>query len=279
MALSKLMEGIYADVSGTNGGNHGAIILENEIVMIDSGMIHHKSLETKNNLEEKVGLSIENLILTHSHSDHVFGAQAFEFVNIIASVPMQERCEKNLETEWKRESLLKRYFEVKEERPELWNAVKTLSIRVPTITFRDKISLGKDSEITVKLLGGHTSGSSIVISHKQKAIFVGDLIFNGLFPYGGDPTCNPDDWIEALEEVRDIGYETIIPGHGPVCGINELEEYTHALKELRDAVRNAVLFGTSKEQMMDEGQIPKPLQSGIERFGDVTLDHWFGFYQ
>ena len=65
MALSKLMEGIYADVSGTNGGNHGAIVLENEIVMIDSGMIHHKSLETKNNLEEKVGLSIENLILTH----------------------------------------------------------------------------------------------------------------------------------------------------------------------------------------------------------------------
>jgi len=30
---------------------------------------------------------------------------------------------------------------------------------------------------------------------------------------------------------------------------------------------------------MDQGQIPQLLQSGIERFGDVTLDHWIGFYQ
>ena len=206
-------------------------------------------------------------------------AAGFEPVNIIASVPMQERCEKNLETEWKRASLLKRYSESKEERPELWNAVKTLSIRVPKITFRDKISLGKNNEITVKLLGGHTSGSSIVIAHPQKAIFVGDLIFSGQFPYGGDQTCNPDDWIEALEEVSNIGYETIIPGHGPVCGINELEEYTHALRDLRDVVKNAILFGTSKEQIVDQGQIPKPLQSSFERFGNVTLDHWLNFYR
>lgn len=279
MTLSKLMEGIYADVSGTNGGNHGAIVLEDEIVMVDSGMIHHKSLETKRSLEEDVGLPIKNLIYTHSHGDHVFGAQAFEPVNLVASIQMQERCEENLESDWKRDSLLKRYFEIREERPELWNAVQTLSIRVPKITFRDKISLGKNSEITVKLLGGHTSGSSIVIAHPQKAIFVGDLIFSGQFPYGGDPTCNPDDWIVALEKVRDIGYDTIIPGHGSICGINELEEYTQALRDLRDAVKNAVLFGTSKEQIIEQGQIPRPLLSGIERFGTTTLDHWISFYQ
>jgi len=111
MTLTKLMEGIYADVSGTNGGNHGAIVLENEIVMIDSGMIHHKSLETKKSLEEDVGLPIIDLIFTHSHGDRVFGAQAFEPVNLIASVPTWKRCQDNLESEWKRETLLKRYYE------------------------------------------------------------------------------------------------------------------------------------------------------------------------
>ena len=279
MVLTRLMEGIYASTDGTNGGNHGAIVLENEIVMIDSGMIHEKSLETKRSLEEDVGLPIKTLIYTHSHSDHVFGAQAFEPVDIIASVPMQQRCEENFKSDWKRDTLLKRYFEIREERPELWNAVQTLSIRVPKITFRDKISLGNNDEITVKLLGGHTSGSSIIIAHPEKVIFVGDLIFSGQFPYGGDPTCNPDDWIRVLEEVREIDYDVIIPGHGPVLGINELEEYTPALRNLRDAVMNAVSFGTTKEQIIEQGLIPKLLQSGIERFGSSTLDHWMSFYQ
>ncbi|MHA1948479.1 MAG: MBL fold metallo-hydrolase [Candidatus Thorarchaeota archaeon] len=279
MVLTRLIDGIYTSTDGTNGGNHGAIVHEDEIVMIDSGMIHQKSLETKRSLEKDVGLPIKTLIYTHSHGDHVFGAQAFEPVNIIASLPMQERFEENFKSDWKRESLLKRYFEIREERPELWNAVQTLSIRVPKITFRDKLSIGNNDEITVKLLGGHTSGSSIIIAHAEKTIFVGDLIFSGQFPYGGDPTCNPDDWIKALEEVREIDYDTIIPGHGPICGINELEEYTHALRDLRDAVKNAVSFGTTKEQLIEQGQIPKLLQSGIERFGASTLDHWIGFYK
>ena len=230
MSLSKLIDRIYANTDGTNGGNHGAIVLEDEIVMIDSGMIHQKSREMKANLEHEIGLPILKLVFTHSHGDHVFGAQAFEPVSLIASAPMRRRCEDNLRSDWKQDTLLKRYSETKEERPELWEAIQSLNIRLPDIVFKDQISLGNNREITVKLLGGHTSGSSIVISHPQKAIFVGDLIFGGQFPYGGDPTCDPDRWIMALEEVQAIDYETIIPGHGPVCGRSELEDYTQALR-------------------------------------------------
>lgn len=279
MALTKLTDGIYADTEGSNGGNHGVIVLEDEIVMIDSGMIHHRSLEMKTNLEHEIGLPILKLVFTHSHGDHVFGAQAFEPVSLIASAPMRRRCEENLKSDWNRDALLKRYSEVKEERPELWKAVQSLNIRLPDIVFKDQLSLGNNQEITVKLLGGHTSGSSIIISHPQKVIFVGDLIFSGQFPYGGDPTCNPDRWIMALEEVQAIDYETIIPGHGPVCGRSELEVYTQALKDLRNVVKDAIKSGTSKEEIIEHDMIPLQIRTGIERFADITLDHWINYYR
>ncbi|MHA1943678.1 MAG: MBL fold metallo-hydrolase [Candidatus Thorarchaeota archaeon] len=279
MALSKLIDGIYVDTDGTNGGNYGAIVLEDEIVMIDSGMIHHMSREMKTNLEHEIGLPILKLVFTHSHGDHVFGAQAFEPVSLIASAPMRSRCEDNLRSVWKQDTLLNRYSETKRERPELWEAIQSLSIRLPDIVFKDQISLGNNREITVKLLGGHTSGSSIVISHPQKAIFVGDLIFSGQFPYGGDPTCDPDRWIMALEEVQAIDYETIIPGHGPVCGRSELEDYTQALKDLRAVVKDVITSGISKDEIIERDMIPLQLRIGVERFADVTLDHWFNFYK
>ena len=109
MALRELVDGIFATDDGSNGGNHGAMILDNEIIMIDSGMIHPKSAITKNTLESKTGLPIRKLIFTHSHSDHVFGAQAFEPIEQICSGPMYRRCKANLESEWKHENIIQRY--------------------------------------------------------------------------------------------------------------------------------------------------------------------------
>ena len=99
MALRKLIDGIFVSDDGTNGGNQGAIVLDDEVVMIDAGMIHTKSAETKKFIETETGLPILKLIYTHSHSDHVFGAQAFQPVNLIASKPMLNRCKENLQND------------------------------------------------------------------------------------------------------------------------------------------------------------------------------------
>jgi cyclase len=278
MTLRKLVDGLFVDTDGTNGGNHGAIVLEDEVVMVDAGMIHPKSFEEKEFLVEETGLPILKLIFTHSHSDHVFGAQAFEPVSLIASAPMRQRCEDNLKGDWASETLKKNYSTMKDERPELWDAIQDLSIRLPDIVFKTHLFLGNNEEISVKLLGGHTAGSSTIISHPHQAIFVGDLIFSGQFPYGGDPTCDPDRWIMALEEVQELGLETIIPGHGPVCGMNELEVYIGALMDLRANVEDATSSGMSVSEFIEEGMIPQDIAEGSERFAERTLNHWFQFY-
>jgi glyoxylase-like metal-dependent hydrolase (beta-lactamase superfamily II) len=278
MTLRKIIDRIYVSDDGFNGGNHGAIVLDDEVVMIDSGMIHPKSAETKKFLESETNLPIKKVVFTHSHGDHVLGAQGFEPVKLISSRPTYERCEKNLQDDWKHENLLKRYGEVKDERPELWDAVQTLKIRIPDITFEDSITLGNNDEITVKLLGGHTSGSSIVSYNHANVVFIGDLIFNGQFPYGGDPSCDPDRWILALEEVHAANYKIIVPGHGSVCGQKDLAEYVEALSDLRENVKNALHTGLSVDSFIQREMIPESITTGFERFGRVTLDHWFSFY-
>ena len=278
MALKKVIDGIYISDDGSNGGNHGAIVLDDEVVMIDSGMIHPKSAETRKFLESETGLSIRKLVFTHSHSDHVFGAQAFEPIEMIASDPMMKRCKENLNGDWEFTALVKRFSETKNQRPELWNAVQTLSIRLPDTVFQDQIKIGKNNELTVRLTGGHTSGSSIVISPNHNTVFIGDLIFNGMFPYAGDPTCDPDRWILALEEVHALEPDIIIPGHGPTCGQKELVGYIEALSELREDVKNALKTGLTVESFIAREMVPEVITSGFDRFGEVTLNHWFGFY-
>jgi cyclase len=278
MTLRKLVDGIFVATDGANGGNHGAIVLEDEVVMIDAGMIHTKSQETKEFLKKETGKPILKLVFTHSHSDHVFGAQAFEPVSLIASLPMRERCEENLKGEWEIETIKKNYAAEKNERPELWEAVQTLSIRLPDVVFKTHLFLGNNEEISVKLLGGHTAGSATIISHPHNAIFIGDLVFSGMFPYGGDPTCDPDRWIMALEEVLDLGIETIIPGHGPICGPSEIERYIQALMDLRANVEDATTTGMTVSEFIEEGMIPQDIAEGAERFAERTLNHWFKFY-
>ncbi len=278
MALKKIIDGIYVSDDGSNGGNHGAIILDDEVVMIDSGMIHPKSAETRKFLESETGLQIRKLVFTHSHSDHVFGAQAFEPIEMFASEPMMNRCRENLKGDWEFTSLVKRYSEMKDQRPELWNAVQTLSLRLPDTIFQEQIRIGKNDELSIRLTGGHTSGSSIIIVPQYNTVFVGDLIFNGQFPYGGDPTCDPDRWILALEEIHALELEIIVPGHGLTCGQNELAEYIEALSDLRENVKNALKTGLSVNSFIAEDMVPESITSGFERFGEVTLNHWFSFF-
>ncbi|MGY5860494.1 MAG: MBL fold metallo-hydrolase, partial [Candidatus Thorarchaeota archaeon] len=278
MTLRKIIDGIFVSDDGSNGGNHGAIVLDDEIIMIDSGMIHPKSAETKKFLESETGLSIQQLVFTHIHGDHVLGAQAFEPVKIICSKPMLQRFEKNLQEDWLPEKLRERYAYAKDDRPELWEAVQSLEIRLPDTVFEDQMKIGKNDELTVSLLGGHTSGSSVVISPRHDVVFVGDLIFNGQFPYGGDPTCEPDRWIQALEEVHALGHDVVIPGHGPVCGLNGIAEYVEALSELRANVKEALQTGISEESFVARDMVPEAIRPGMERFDKITLEHWFNFY-
>ena len=143
--------------------------------------------------EARVGLPVRHVIITHYHPDHVLGAQAFDCEIVCSRATMDLLRDSMLSGE----DLLQRAENEKSSHPDLWESAQSYRPRLPDRTFDTRITLGDDDEIEILLQGGHTSGSSIVIHDDSGVCFAGDLVFQGEFPYAGDPTCDPLRWIAA----------------------------------------------------------------------------------
>jgi cyclase len=68
----------------------------------------------------------------------------------------------------------------------------------------------------------HTTNDIVAWVPDRKVLFAGDLIFNGGTPFA--MMGSVAGWLEALERIRGLGAETIVPGHGTVCGPQAIEE-------------------------------------------------------
>jgi cyclase len=277
MPLEKVADNILADTDGENGGNMGAVILDDQIVVIDSGMFHQKTKTTGTELEE-YKLPIKNLILTHAHSDHVFGAQVFSTSSIISSEGTRDYCVNNLNDQWDRARLLEYAESMKEERPDFFEAVQDLQIRIPDVVFKRHLSVGPNMELKIEHVGGHTAGSTIVAVPSERIAFIGDLIFNGSFPYAGDPTCDPERWIMALEKVLAGRYDLVIPGHGPVCGEEQVTYHIDFLETFRNRVIEASDNGMTPDEFMEEGLVPKMDLEKADKRVETAVTHFFKYY-
>ena len=87
----------------------------------------------------------------------------------------------------------------------------------------------------------HTTNDTVVWLPDLKLLFSGDLIFNEGTPFVVMGSVAGS--LVAIEKLRALGAETIVPGHGPVCG-PELFDPTEAyLKFVQDAAWEGYKFG------------------------------------
>ncbi len=96
--------------------------------------------------------------------------------------------------------------------------------RLPTRSFNGKLELevgGRKLEL-IEVGPAHTPGDAIVRVPDAAVIFSGDIVFSGVTPImWAGPAKN---WVAALERIAALEPETIVPGHGPLCGLERLEE-------------------------------------------------------
>ena len=65
---------------------------------------------------------------------------------------------------------------------------------------------------------GHTPGQLAVHVPEERVVFTGDTIFSGVQTWL--MTSNVDQWIEALERIRALDVDYVVPGHGPVVELD-----------------------------------------------------------
>jgi cyclase len=72
----------------------------------------------------------------------------------------------------------------------------------------------------------HTIGDVIVHLPRERVVFTGDILFRLCTPIGWEGTYA--QWIAALDQIIALAPEVVVPGHGPLCGVEgprELREY------------------------------------------------------
>ena len=270
MKLDKVTESVFANTEGETGCNVGVIILKDKTVAVDS-QFPVSGKEFRQSIEALTDKPVTHLLLTHYHGDHVFGAKAFEDCEIVSHRLVKEIMEKNLTTEWADPE--KMIETMRKNRPERAWLYEGFSIFLPTKSFEDRFSL--DGEIEMIHTGGHTAGSSIVHFPKEKVLFAGDLVFAKTFPWAGDPTVDPDAWIEAFKKILGMDIETIIPGHGPMCDKSEVEVQLEFFTKTREMMRELIADGATIEEAVAYDGYPEFYRSEGPERRDDSLKQWY----
>jgi len=252
--------------------------MPNYAVAIDSGMYPSVAREFRTDIERTTGVMVTRLILTHYHGDHVFGSQIFKDGQIISSRDLATRMREVAASQWTREKL----EESAKMRPDSYGKLDlaNLEITFPTKVFDESITLRDEGyTILVKRGGGHTADSAYVYFPEERVLFAGDLIFAQTFPWGGDSTANPDEWITVLKEFQQLSIEKIIPGHGPVCDLNEVQVYLDFFEPVARTMKELIAGERTLEEVVSFDGYPEFYASETPERRRDTLAQWYQVYK
>jgi len=150
---------------------------------------------------------------------------------------------------------------------------------LPVVTFSDTVTFHLNGEEVhaFHVPPGHTDGDSVVFFRKANVVHMGDLFFNGSYPFidlssGG----SFEGVIGAAERVLGMVDEgtRVIPGHGPAARRRDLAAYRDVLVAVRDKVKPLVAAGKT----LDEVKAAKPTAAFDEKWGQgfMKTDVWLG---
>src|SRR5436190_19545470 len=92
----------------------------------------------------------------------------------------------------------------------------------PTREFSGELTLtagGREVRL-IEVGPAHTPGDLIVHVPDADVVFAADVMFVGVFPVmWAGPTAN---WLAALDRIIELRPAAVVPGHGPVCGLDEV---------------------------------------------------------
>lgn len=197
------------------------------------------------------------VINTHYHGDHVGGNEALGQAGsvIIAHDNIRSRMSSDQ---------FNHFFD---ETTPAWP-----EDALPVVTFNDRVTLHLNGESVTAhhVPRGHTDGDSIVHFPASNVLHMGDIFFNGLYPYidldGGGSIQGMIDAVEQGLALAD-GKTRVIPGHGPLSDRAGLVEYRDFLVRARDNVQALVDEGMS----LQEAVAARPTAEWDDALGGVWI--------
>ena len=231
---------------GGVAGNIGVFISDKGLVLVDDQweIIEDLILETIKSISKK---EVSFIINTHFHYDHVDGNKAFGKKGI--PIVSHENVRKRLKRKTKLYGHPQHNYNMVQD--------KYPDYALPSTVYNSTMKIYiDDEEIQLSNFGpGHTDGDTIVFFKKNNVIHAGDSFVTYGYPFvdlndGG----SFKGFINILSQIIAIsnGQTKIIPGHGPVCDINDVINLKNILQEHYEITEKGYTEGLSVEQIMAE---------------------------
>jgi glyoxylase-like metal-dependent hydrolase (beta-lactamase superfamily II) len=229
----------------------------------------------------------KRVINTHEDGDHVWGNQLFEGAEIIAhrTVPDRMKQAAHPRTAQKLLSGVDNFLSrsvLRATHPGKLAIGRQLrhdydfngiNLALPTTLFDEQYMLDLDGTRACLTYVGpcHQTGDTIVHVPKEGVVFAGDVIFRQCTPVGWTGTYQK--WLEALDLIIWLDPEVIVPGHGPVCGVEgamEMKAYLEYVREESQRCFEQGLTALDASKRIDLGtygawRAPARLFANVER--------------
>jgi glyoxylase-like metal-dependent hydrolase (beta-lactamase superfamily II) len=233
--LQKLRDNLYLLSGG--GGNSAAFITDLGVVLVDTKLAGWGQ-PLLDKLKTVTTKPVTTIINTHAHPDHTGSNEFFPTsVEIIA----QENTRLNM------------------DKLEDFKGVKVNYL--PKLMFKEKMTIGsgKDRVDLYYHGAGHTRGDAWVVFPSLRVMHAGDMMESRQLPAidldnGGSGLAFPDTLARAAAAAKNV--DTIIPGHGPLMTMKEIEEYAQFNRDFRDATVSGFNHGLSISEVADAWKVP-----------------------
>jgi glyoxylase-like metal-dependent hydrolase (beta-lactamase superfamily II) len=275
--LHQLTESTFAAIAEDGGSaisNAGIIDLGGQIVVFDTFLTPQAAMDLRHITEELFGRKPQIVVNSHYHNDHIWGNQVFtpcsQIISsvrtreLIATAGMEELQWYSANSGQQLESLQSQYQNTTDEQQRnqlsMWigyyggllEALPHLSVRLPGITFNNRLEI-HGSKHTAKLItfeGAHTQSDTVLHLPQEGLVFMSDLLFVGCHPYLADG--DPLQLLKTLGELSQIGATCLVPGHGPVGTIADLELLTEYVNHCLDTAKVLVNEGSLHDDKIRE---------------------------
>lgn len=219
LILNKVKDDLY--VIQDNGSGNVAIYITNEGTILVDDKFERNYDGIMEKIRSVTDKPVKYVMSTHHHGDHTGNnAKFLETAEIIAH--------KNNRI----------------------NIVNGKQPGAPRVVFSDEadVFLG-GKEVRARYFGrGHTNGDAVIYFPALRTIHTGDLMAgtSPLVDYSGGGSVK--DWTGTLDGVmKELDFDTVIPGHGAVTNKAGLLKYRNDVEKLTTQVSSMIRKGQSKD--------------------------------